>query len=218
MPAADFLQKQFGYKLRTDLYVAVASENINLQEDLKVFKIERNKFVLPEEDKPKPSRADEPRVFNKTDTTLELFINNERASQYNFTLAECCNPVQGDDVFAYVLPNGQFKIHRSTCNNADNLRLFYGYRILEASWGSTRSSSFTVEILITGVDAGPGMIERLSNTISSDLGLNIRALRIEGHSGFFEGKINIDITDTHQLDMVTKALKNLDGITNVIRV
>ena len=82
----------------------------------------------------------------------------------------------------------------------------------------SRSSSFTVEILITGVDAGPGMIERLSNTISSDLGLNIRALRIEGHSGFFEGKINIDVTDTHQLDLVTKALKNLDGITNVIRV
>ena len=215
---AEFLQKQFGYKLRSDLYVAVASENINLQEDLKVFKIERNKFVLPEDEKPKPSRADEPRVFNKTDTSLELFINNERASQYNFSLAECCNPVQGDDVFAYVLPNGQFKIHRSTCNNADNLRVFYGYRILEASWGSTRSSSFTVEILITGVDAGPGMIERLSNTISSDLGLNIRALRIEGHSGFFEGKINIDITDTHQLDIVTKALKNIDGITNVIRV
>lgn len=61
------------------------------------------------------------------------------------------------------------------------------------------------------------MIERVTNTISSGLGINIRSLSIEGKEGYFEGKVSIVVQNKNQLNMVIRALKNLQGVSSVYR-
>ena len=94
----------------------------------------------------------------------------------------------------------------------------YGHRMAKAEWGSTSDVNFTVELLIIGVDTGPGVIERLSNHISSKLGLNIRSFSIEGNEGFFEGRVKLIVSHTDQLVLAIRALKTLEGVNNVVRV
>jgi len=95
----------------------------------------------------------------------------------------------------------------------------YGYRILSASWQQTTNEvNFIAEIKITGVDSGPGVIEQLSHQISSQLGLNIRSMAIEGDEGYFECRLKIIIKNTDQLQMVIKSLQALDNISSVVRL
>ena len=212
----EVVMKHFGFKTKHEFFLAVSNEAIDLQDDLKVFKIEKNKLLpIEEEEKPLPS---EPRKSNKPAIKTELFINGEPANQYMFELADCCRPVQGDDVFAFNTTNNIYKIHRTICNNAPNLMSHYGHRISKAEWGSTSGLSFVAELLIIGVDSGPGVIERLSNRISSDLGLNIRSFSIEGNEGYFEGRVKVIVTHRDQLVTAIKAIKAIDGINNVVRV
>ena len=215
----DILVKYFTFKTRMDFYAAIANEVIDLMDDLKVFKIEKGKFILIEDDKSKdiPLSA-EPKKADKNALKSELKINGQPASQYEYAFAECCKPVQGDNVFAYVSSNNIIKIHRVNCSNADNLMTFYGYRILNAEWGASTKASFVAEVLITGIDNGPGMIERLSNKISSEIGLDIRSFSIEGNQGYFEGRIKLVVSNRDQLVLAIKALKGLDGVSNVVRV
>lgn len=83
-------------------------------------------------------------------------INGEPGDAYDFTFANCCNPVQGDEVFAYLTSNAGLKIHRTNCPNAANLMSNYGYRVMKAEWASTTNITFVADLLITGVDAGRG--------------------------------------------------------------
>jgi GTP diphosphokinase / guanosine-3',5'-bis(diphosphate) 3'-diphosphatase len=180
----DILCKYFNFKTRQDFYAAIANEALDLVDDLKVFKIEKGKFTLIEEEKTKDTPLSiEPKKGGKNGLKAQLYINGEVASQYEYAMAECCNAVQGDDVFAYTSSSNIIKIHRVNCSNADNLMTFYGNRILKAEWGASSKASFVAEVLITGIDNGVGMIERLSNKISSDIGLDIRSFSIEGNQG-----------------------------------
>jgi GTP diphosphokinase / guanosine-3',5'-bis(diphosphate) 3'-diphosphatase len=217
----DILVKYFGFRTRQELYTAITRDTINLQEDLKVFKIEKNKLVLPEDETTKNATLlnlpAEPQK-SRSGLALDLFISGQPAAQYEYQLADCCKPMQGDDVFAFAASNNVMKIHRTNCNNATNLMSVYGYRILKAEWGSSVNSSFVAELLITGIDSGPGMIERLSSKISSGMGLDIRAFSIEGNEGYFEGHVRITVSNRAQLDWVIASLRTLAGVSNVIRV
>ncbi len=214
----DTLVKFYGLKSRPDLYFDIATEEILVQDIKDHFSVEGNKLVLIPKEKEgiEVPEITEVKRGRKYEGTPRLMINGS-SDEYQYSLASCCNPVQGDHVFGYLTANVGLKIHRTTCPNATNLMANYGYRIMKAEWVSSTKSSFVAELIITGVDDGPGVIERLSRSISSDLGLNIRSFFIEGHEGYFEGKINLLVTNKNQLNIAIRGLQNLDGISSVTR-
>jgi GTP pyrophosphokinase len=74
-----------------------------------------------------------------------------------------------------------------------------------------------VDLLITGVDDGPGVIERLSHHISTKMGLNIRSFSIEGNEGYFEGRVSIIVANKDQLNLAIKSIEKIPGISSVVR-
>ena len=215
---ADMLVKFFGFTTRLDLYYAIYKEEINLHL-LKNFKVVGNKLEkieLPKVEQAAPVPIK--RARKKEATKTKILINDESASHYEYSLATCCMPVQGDDIFAYLTATTGLKIHRTSCPNATHLMANYGYRIMKAKWGKATNSSFVADLLITGVDSGKGVIERLSGKISNSLGLNIRSFSIEGHEGYFEGRVSLIVLNKDQLNLAIIGLQNLEGISSVIRI
>ena len=105
-----------------------------------------------------------------------------------------------------------------SCDNATNLFTNYGYRILKAEWTTSSNRDFMVELKITGIDSGPGVIQTLTNEISNKLNVNIRSFSIEGDEGIYEGKLKIIVKDKNQLTLVMKSLRNLENISTVERI
>ena len=89
---------------------------------------------------------------------------------------------------------------------------------MKAEWVSTSNTAFIAELLITGIDDGIGVIERLSRNISYDLGLNMRSFNIDSEDGKFKSYIKLFIINKDQLNVAIKGLKNIPGVTNVTRV
>lgn len=146
-----------------------------------------------------------------------ILVNGEPADMYQYSLATCCNPVHGDEIFAYLTSNQGLKIHRTSCSNATHLLANFGYRVLKADWEDMLNNNFVVELLVTGVDSGPGVIQALTNELSMKLGINIKTFSIEGKEGFFEGRIGIVVLNKDQLNLVVQALEKLPGISSVVR-
>jgi len=218
----DMLVKYFDFNNRPDLYYAIAEEQIKLL-DLKKFDVVGKKLipkVVEEEvdnrkqDQAPASRAAKP----KTDNTDMIFVNGEPASMYSFSLAQCCTPVRGDDIFGFLTLNSGLKIHRTNCPNATNMIANYGYRTLKAEWGGKPTKDFVVKIALVGVDSGIGVIAEITQMISKKLGVNIRSFNIEGDEGVFKAKIKVNVKNKDQLKQVIKKLKSIDGISTVDRV
>jgi GTP diphosphokinase / guanosine-3',5'-bis(diphosphate) 3'-diphosphatase len=215
---ADFLAKKAGFESRLEFFLALAKEQIQLNSVLKLFKVEAGKLVPILEDKPNlPPMPAVNKTAKPGGALPQIIINGDPGTFYNYQLSSCCNPIKGDPIFAFISSNGA-KIHRITCQNATNLMANYAYRIQKAEWGVLAGSDFVVDLIVRGIDSGPGVIERLSRHISSELGLNMRSMSISGDQGHFEARIGIVVGGASQMNMAIYAIKGLDGIASVRRV
>ena len=217
----DTIAKQLGFRSRIDLFYALTQDEARIT-DIKNYTIEGGKIIFKkdeEEDSKSAPIVEELKKIQRPAKTnrSNILVNGEPADMYQFSLATCCNPVHGDEIFAYLTSNQGLKIHRTSCSNATHLLANFGYRVLKADWEDMLNNNFVVELLVTGVDSGPGVIQALTNELSLKLGINIKTFSIEGKEGFFEGRIGIVVLNKDQLNLVVQALEKLPGISSVVR-
>ncbi|HEU0227146.1 MAG TPA: bifunctional (p)ppGpp synthetase/guanosine-3',5'-bis(diphosphate) 3'-pyrophosphohydrolase [Arachidicoccus soli] len=206
------------YKLTShlDLFYNIAIKKIDLKE-LKEFTVSGDKLESPRREKQEkiPYSEDvEPKQFSKKDS--ELIIFGESSDKIMYTLANCCHPIPGDDVFGFVSVGKGLIIHRINCPNAAQLMANQGHRIVKTKWAKNKEISFLTRVEIVGVD-DVGVINKITNIISGDLRINISALTIESEDGLFKGKVKVFVHDKEELDELVKRLKQLDGIQRVER-
>ncbi|MBI3234760.1 MAG: bifunctional (p)ppGpp synthetase/guanosine-3',5'-bis(diphosphate) 3'-pyrophosphohydrolase, partial [Bacteroidetes bacterium] len=134
-----------------ELYVLVGKgtidkTEINIDE---IFAFEKNKEL---EIKIKHETKKQNKKLLKTDS----IIIGEGDSDLKYSFAGCCNPIPGDDIFAFVTIGEGVKIHQTNCPNGVDLMANYGYRILKARWTNSEPGTdnrFLTSIKITGTDS-----------------------------------------------------------------
>jgi GTP pyrophosphokinase len=207
------------YKLpsQLDLLYKIATKNIDLKE-LKDFHVLGDRLEPP---KPKPVVTEqhhfEPHTqkqFSKKDS--ELIIFGESSDKIQYTLAKCCNPIPGDNVFGFVSTGKGLIIHRVNCPNAAQLMANYGHRIVKTKWAKNKEISFLTGLRIIGLD-DVGVIHKITNIISGEMKINIAALTIESGEGIFKGSVKIFVHDKEELEELVQNLKSLKGIQTVDR-
>jgi GTP diphosphokinase / guanosine-3',5'-bis(diphosphate) 3'-diphosphatase len=222
---ADMLARWYNYPSRLEFLSAIHLAQVDLSQIIKRFRPDGQRLVEIEVNKTTapppqvgPNEPPEPLFVRlKPGEKPQVIINNEPGNLYAYTFATCCNPVQGDGIFAYITISQGVKIHRATCPNANNLLANYAHRVLKAGWGNTAKSDFLADIVVTGIDTGPGVINQLTNCIS-DMGLNIRSFSISGEGGYFEGRISLIVGHTDVLQRAMIELRHFEWVTNVSRV
>jgi GTP diphosphokinase / guanosine-3',5'-bis(diphosphate) 3'-diphosphatase len=205
------------YKLPSslELFYQIAIKTIDLKE-LKEFK-----FLGQNIEAPKPQKIipleEEPSKQYATKKDTELVIFGESSDRIQYTLANCCKPIPGDDVFGFVTTGEGLKIHRTNCPNATRLLSNYAHRVVKTKWAKHKEISFLTGLRIIGMD-DVGVINKITNIISGDLKMNISGLSIESRDGLFEGNIKIFVHDKDELDKLIDKLKTLNGIQSVERI
>jgi len=202
-----------------DLYYAVAVGSIDLK-DLKAFTVSGDKLVQPPKEvklETKHLVSDEDLMRQKPAKGAELIIFGESSDKILYKLAQCCQPIPGDDVFGFVTSGEGLKIHRTDCPNAAQLLANYGHRVVKTKWAKNKEISFLSGVRIIGLD-DVGVIQKITNVISGELTMNMRSLSIDSHDGVFEGTIMVYVHDREELDRLCQRLGNLEGINTVERL
>jgi GTP pyrophosphokinase len=132
-------------------------------------------------------------------------------------VAECCQPIPGDDVVGFIQADGKIKIHRTTCQTASNLMATYGKNIVKAKWREEGNLQFLSGISFVGHDKF-GLIREIIELLTSQMGINIRSFEVETHDALFRGKAMLYVQNTAQLDDVIKKLKQIETIKMATRL
>ena len=198
-----------------DLLYDISIKKIDLKE-LKDFTLAGDKLVPPKPIKiiPVEKILEPSKQINKKDA--ELIIFGERSDQIMYSLANCCKPIPGDDVFGFVTTGEGLKIHRTNCTNAARLLANYGHRVVKTKWAKNKEISFLTGLKIIGLD-DVGVIHKITNLISGEMKFNISAMTIEAKEGIFEGNVKIFVHDREELEELLVKLKALPGIERVDR-
>jgi len=199
-----------------DLLYDIAIKKIDLKE-LKDFTTHGDKLVPPKPVKIAEDRTEREipaKPFDKKDA--ELIIFGESSDKIQYSLANCCKPIPGDDVFGFVTTGEGLKIHRTNCPNAARLLANYGHRVVKTKWAKNKEISFLTGLKIIGLD-DVGVIHKITNLISGEMKFNISAMTIEAKEGIFEGNVKIFVHDKDELDELCSRLLALPGIEKVDR-
>lgn len=210
------LCQHFKINSTLDLHFDIATKKLDLKE-LKDFTVHGDKLVAPKPVKSveeRPAYDPDYKAPNKKDA--ELIIFGESSDKIMYTLANCCKPIPGDDVFGFVTTGEGLKIHRTNCPNATRLMANYGHRVVKTKWAKNKEISFLTGLKIIGLD-DVGVIHKITNLISGELKVNISAMTIEAKDGIFEGNVKVFVHDKDELENLVEALLALQGIERVDR-
>ncbi len=143
-----------------------------------------------------------------------VFGKDEEKLEYN--LANCCNPIPGDDVFGFITVADGIKVHKKDCPNAIQLQSNYAYRIISAKWIDSSQEEFKAIIKLTGLD-DLGLVSEITREISKNLHVNMRNISFQSNESVFEGKITVIVKNKTILKKLMDHLKKIKGIDKVTR-
>ena len=202
-----------------DLCYAIAVGSIDIKE-LRDFTVTGDKLHQPVREVRLETRLlvpEEELLKQKNAKPAELIIFGESSDKILYKLAQCCQPIPGDDVFGFITSGEGLKIHRTDCPNAAQLLANYGHRVVKTKWAKNKEISFLSGVRITGLD-DVGVIQKITNVISGELRMNMRSLSIDSKDGIFEGTIMVYVHDRDELDALSDRLEGLNGIHKVERL
>jgi guanosine-3',5'-bis(diphosphate) 3'-pyrophosphohydrolase len=197
-----------------DLFFNVAQGIIDMK-DLKEYQASEKVIENKPQDKIDTEQV-QSLIRNLKAKDSDMLLIGEDMQKIDYKLANCCNPIPGDDVFGFITVSDGIKIHRTNCPNAAKLMANYGYRIVKARWTNQQELAFLTGLRITGID-DVGLINKLTTVISNDFKVNMRSITVDSDNGIFEGTIMVYVNDTQHLDNLIKKLKTVKGVTGVNR-
>ena len=214
------LVKRLGFKEMSDFFKQIADEKLDLNEVVDKY-LEVRDYDM-NANPTQPARSAEEFNFDnpneeKTKESDDILVIDKNLKGIDFSLAKCCHPIYGDDVFGFVTVNGGIKIHRCDCPNSSELRRRFGYRIVRARWSGKGTSQYSTIMRIIGND-DIAIINNITSIISKEDKITLRSINIESHDGLFTGNLTILLQDTIKLDSLIKKIKTIKGVKQVSRL
>ena len=148
--------------------------------------------------------------------TKQIYTLRTDSNGPNYIISSCCNPIPGDDVLGFVNDEGKVEIHTVDCPRAQVLKAGYGSRIVATEWAGV-TDLFTAHVRIEGIDRR-GVLQEITQLISSLMGINIRKLDIEAENEVFHAELWIEVNDKDVVRDLCERTKKIQGVTRATRI
>jgi GTP pyrophosphokinase len=156
-------------------------------------------------------------IDEQLDKKPEVFLLDEISDVIRHVVAECCNPIPGDQVVGFQITNDTIEVHQTKCPVAIEQMSKFGNRIIKAKWRKESNLAFLSGIRIIGFDR-KGMLKEIIDIISSQMELNIRQLDFWSKSNTFNGKLMVYIQNVKALNELIENLLKIDQVEKVERI
>ncbi|MGE4586592.1 MAG: bifunctional (p)ppGpp synthetase/guanosine-3',5'-bis(diphosphate) 3'-pyrophosphohydrolase [Mangrovibacterium sp.] len=223
-PSSDTLKKLTTYynlSNKDQLYAHVGMGFIDLEDLEQILKTRRPKklakywklsFGRKKDDEELELKLPD-KIIDKKDT----FILTENPEESNYTLAQCCQPIPGDNVLGYIASNNHVIIHKRNCPTANKLMSQQGDRIITAEWTKFKKRSYLSRLKLSGFDR-IGIVNEVTTIISKLSNINMRTVMFDTHDGIFEGDLFLYIHNVEDLNNLIARLIKIKGIENIERI
>ncbi len=222
------LINHFKVNRRDELFFLIGNGNITLDANiLKVTEEKSDNIIIRYLKKPfsaltanktpdkEKEREEDDNEF--IDRTSIFYIRPEEEGK-RYTFASCCTPIPGEEVIGYVNDNETVTIHKVDCSVATRLKSSFGERLVAARWiEGVGQKPVAATIEINGIDT-VGVLNHITQIISRDMAINIRAITIETKDGLFTGKLSIMVNDAKKITALCSSLKKIAEVKSATRI
>ncbi len=164
------------------------------------------------EDETRPEADAKPKI-NVKETYV---LRSDADGKANYRMADCCQPIPGDEVLGFVTDDNEVEVHALTCPRAMLLKSSYGPRIVATRWDAS-DTAFLAHVRIEGIDRH-GILQELTQMISMHLNMDLRKLNIEADNEVFGCDLWVRVTDAHVVEDLCAKVKKINGVKAANRI
>lgn len=128
-------------------------------------------------------------------------------------IARCCQPIPGDDIIGFITRGRGISIHRADCEQLDDLRSHAPERIVEAVWGESYSSGYSLVVRVTANDRS-GLLRDITTILANE---KVNVLGVSSRSDVKQQLATIDMDiEIYNLQVLGRVLAKLNQLPDVI--
>ena len=224
---AQFISKlmaHFHITTRDGMYLAIGCGHIEINEGIVKSLCKKQNLKLlnrlwPFGKKPADDSAQHAadHSHQKEIDTKKVYVLRSVNGVHNYKIAQCCNPIPGDDVVGYIDDDNNVVVHKMDCETATRLKSSFGNRLVATQLEeSPQVTSFMATIHIEGIDR-MGILQELIHEISINMSINIRNLNIEANQGVFTCNLVVRVSDAAIVVRMCRQIKKINGVKSAVR-
>ncbi|MBQ8988552.1 MAG: bifunctional (p)ppGpp synthetase/guanosine-3',5'-bis(diphosphate) 3'-pyrophosphohydrolase [Prevotella sp.] len=222
----DQLAEFHDYSKRNEFLLAIGEKIVILGEkDLDKLNGKKNdesqsgwrKYVpfVSKKKKEEPQKQELFIVPEKFNRKKPVYLSEENINQYKFQ--GCCHPIPGDDALGYINNKNQIEIHKRACPVAAKLKSSFGNRILDIKWDMHKILFFDATIRLGGIDR-VGLLNEITQIISSQMNVNIHKILITCEDGIFDGSIELKVHDREDVQQIIANLRKIADLKEISQI
>ncbi len=204
LAADNFLHK--GVKTVEDLYYEIGKNTISANGAINV--------LIGEEKAKEQELIDAINRREQKDTKSETDIIIEGIDNPSIKLSNCCTPIPGDRVTGYVSKGTGIAVHRTRCNNLQNLD---EGRYINVEWGTDRTRVYGVNVKLI-VSNRDNILAEIINTMTANKASVIQVAANTNKRGEGVIKLKVGVRHKSELETVIRNVKKVRGVFSIERL
>lgn len=214
--ADQYALKRFNVNSPEELYVGVGSGDLRINQIINHINALVNKPTAEEEDlqaleKLQSTENQAPAQSRpKKDAIVVEGVDNLMTH-----LARCCHPIPGDDICGYITQGRGISVHRSDCEQLEELRHHAAERIIETVWGSGFVGSYVLTVRVEAMDRG-GLVKDITALFANE------KIKVTSMKSRVDYRSQLSIMDfdleVNNLDVLNRIVARVEQIRDVMSV
>merc|ERR1711879_832895 len=128
-------------------------------------------------------------------------------------MANCCQPLPGDQISGFVSQGRGVIVHRSDCTNLLHMEAIEPSRVLQVSWGMEPTQTYPVEVSILAYDR-TGLLRDVSMVMANEK-VNVIGVNTQSNQGDNTASMQLTV-EIDSLENLSTLINKIEQLTNVI--
>ena len=154
-------------------------------------------------------KVDRKESLKHYDRSSDIVVNG--ATNIKVSLANCCNPIFGDDIVGYITKGQGISVHLKNCPNVINKE----ERLIDVSWNTANESTYFTDIIVKVDNTKNRLLDIVSLCSTKNVYVDTVNTREDDMTTIY--KLTLKISNKDQLDSLVKALNILPYVKDVER-
>lgn len=152
-------------------------------------------------------------VFKEIPKHVDGDVIVEGIDKIKVNLANCCNPIPGDEIIGYITKGNGISVHRRCCHNLT----FLDNRMVSVSWNPEKTTNkFITSVFIYCKEYDKSLLEIMQK--ASTAGINIDSMRTNRKVDEVIYNVDLWVRDLEHLNSFIRDLENMSYIEKVVRI
>jgi GTP pyrophosphokinase len=199
-----------------DLYVGIATGNVRLQQVINFLQLEEEKLLPAPEFEPQSVIKQSPHAGKTKVDKNGITVSG--VGNLLTHIAQCCQPVPGDNILGYITQGRGISIHRIDCEQLNHLLDAQPEREVEVQWGENNKQAYQVKFQVHAMDR-QGLVRDVSTIIANDR-ISIYGLesRSDAKNQTVTMQVTIEISNNEALNKLMNKISLIDDVIEVSRL